>query len=136
MVEAKSITTHMFLWFIFVVIALFLAFWLYSMQKEYLASDSVENGVMASMKCGGYMFEISDVSYHNNTLSFTIRNTRGDIIKSIVIESDYDSRTEQLGALNAGMERRIVLEDFRAGSTFAVYPEGCAKFNIKIIKLE
>lgn len=136
MVEAKNITTHLFLWFIFIVVALFLAFWLYSMQKEYMASDSIGNGAMASLSCGGYMFEISDASYHNNTLSFTIRNTRGDTIKSIVIESDYDSRTEQLGALSTGKERKIVLENFRAGSTFAVYPEGCAKFNIKIIQLE
>lgn len=136
MVEAKNVTTHMFLWFLFVVIALFLAFWLYSMQKEYIGSDSIGNGAMASLNCGGYMFEISDASYHNNTLSFIIRNTRGDTIKNIVIESDYDSRTEQLGALSTGKEKKIVLENFRTGSTFAVYPEGCAKFNIKIIKLE
>ena len=135
MVEAKSITMHLFLWFLFIVIALSLAFWLYSVQKQYMASDSLGNGAMASLKCGGYMFEISDVSYHNNTLSFTIRNTMGETIQSIVIESDYDSRTEQLRALSSGREKKIVLENFRAGDKFAVYPEGCAKFSMKIINL-
>ena len=136
MIERKSLPMHIFLWFIFIVLALFLAFWLFSLQKQYMASNSIGQGAMSSLQCGGYMFEISEVAYHNNTLSFLIVNTMGDQIKSLVIQSDYDSRIEQLVALSARRGQEIVLEDFRADDSFAVYPEGCAKFNVKIIKLD
>ena len=134
MIEAKNITMQLFLWFLFIVIALFIAFWLYNMHKEYTSTEGVELEEIASLQCGGYMFEISDVAYQNNTLSLTIRNTIGDTLDNMVIESDYDSRTEKLD-LGRGRKKNIVLEDFKAAETVAVYPEGCAQFSVELIHL-
>ncbi len=135
MPKAKDVTINVFLWFLFIVIALFLAFWLYNIYQEYMVSGVLEESTTSSLQCGGYMFKISDVRYDNNSLSFTIRNTMGNIIKNLTIESDYEARTKELVAFSSGKEMRIALENFRIADTFAVYPEGCAKFNVKIINI-
>lgn len=135
MVEAKNITMQVFLWFLFIVLALFIAFWLYNLYQQYIVADTIGEGTPSSLQCGGYMFSISNAGYENNTLSFVIKNTRGNIIQNLIIQSDYETRTEELVSFSSGREQKIVLENFRVNKNFAVYPEGCARFNTQIISI-
>lgn len=135
MADAQNITMKVFLWFLFIVIALFLAYWLFGIYNDYIKSGSIDKGTSDLMSCNDYVFDVKDVHYENETLSFVIRNTMGKQIRNITVQSDYSSVTRNLQHLTTGSEQEITIEDFRVEQSFAVFPENCAKYNIKVIKL-
>lgn len=133
MIKARgdNITMKIFLWFIFIVLGLSMAFWLFSMYQQYISSGEIEKGTLGTLGCSGYTFKIFGIDYEGEQLTFTIKNTIGDPIDFLEIKSEFETRTEDLGYLSSGREKQIILKDFKIKDNFVVYPEGCLRYNSK-----
>ena len=117
------------MWLIFIVIALFLAFWLYNISQQYIGPGGIEQGTSDTLSCSGYTYKISDIKYEDQNLTFTIENTIGDSIKSMEIISDMEKDAIDLGPVSTGRKRQIIVKEFRIKDSFVVYPRGCLRYN-------
>jgi hypothetical protein len=134
--SGDGISMKIFLWFIFIAVALFLAFWLYSVYDQYVKSGSIENDTQGTLDCGGYIFAVTDIGYDGSTLTFTLQNGQiGAPIQVIDIKSESGTVERKVGNLAGGMEVRVTVPDFPIRSDFVVYPKDCLRFNSKEFRM-
>ena len=134
MAEARSkrVSLLIFLFAVFILLAVFTGSWIYKMFKEQTAFS--EKKTLATIDCGRYYFNIipESVLYESGVLYFEIENTLGADIKSIVVKSASEEKEVDLGGLGQGavmpVSMNITLTDWAL-----IYPKGCDGVNFRNI---
>jgi hypothetical protein len=121
----NKFSVTLFLIALFVFLSVVIAMWIsniYFEKARYAEKTSVD-----VINCASFEFEISNIAYSGNTLSFDIQNSVGSKFEGIIIESD------------SGEMKEIPLENFEIGSflhkttdikltaSFKAHPKGCSK---------
>jgi hypothetical protein len=132
MAEARSrkISLLIFLFAVFILLAVFTGSWLYRMFKEQTAYS--EQKTLATVECGRYYFTIKpeSVLYENGTLYFEIENTLGADMNVINVESMAANKEVDLGGLGQGTVLPVSLQ-IDVSEWVLVYPKGCRGVNFK-----
>jgi len=132
MVEARSrkMSTLIFLFAVFILLAIFTGSWMYKMFKDQTAYS--EQKTLATVECGRYYFSIrpESVLYENGTLYFEIENTLGADIKMVTVESKAESRELDLGGLSQGTVLPVSVQ-IGVSEWVLVYPKGCRGVNFR-----
>jgi flagellar basal body-associated protein FliL len=130
--RSKKVSVLIFLFAIFILLAVFTAVWLYNMYKQQTSFS--ERQTLATVECGRYYFAIDpkSVLYENSTLYFEIENTLGADINAIMVKSATQEKEVALNGLSQGtvMPVSVPLE---VAEWVLVYPKGCAGVNFRNI---
>jgi hypothetical protein len=129
----KKISTLIFLFAIFIMLAVFTGGWIYRMYVQQTAFS--EQSTFDTVECGRYYFNIDpeSVLYDNRTLYFEIENSIGAAIDSLVIESAAEKKQISI-RLDQGVLQPVTLP-IEAEAWVLVYPRGCRSGNFKNISI-
>jgi K+-transporting ATPase A subunit len=132
--RSRRISTLIFLFAIFILLAVFTGAWIYRVYKQQTAYS--EARTLATVECGKYYFGIDPktVSYEDGVLYFEIENTLGADIRTIVVQG-VDERREVNISLVQGMIMPVSLQ-IAVADWVMVYPEGCEGINFKNISFK
>lgn len=130
--RSKKISTLIFLFAIFILLAVFLGSWLYRIYLE--QTKYSQEQTLSAVDCGRYYFKIPEdmVEYKNGTLTFMIENTIGKEIKQLVVESALETQRKNMTGLISGAMVPVEV-DMRFTDWIYVYPKGCRGINFKNI---
>ena len=133
--RSKKISTTIFLFAIFVVLAVFTGGWLYNTYTEQIAFS--ESSSDATVKCGKYYFDVDpdSVYYENKTLHLDIENTFGAELKTIIIDAGEERKEVNVGGIPSGTIYPVSVEISIVESVL-VYPSGCETANFKKLTFE
>ncbi len=130
--EARSqkVSTLIFLFSIFVLLAFFLGSWLYNIyldQTQYSKEQTI-----SAIECGRFYFQIDEqsVGYVDGILTFDIENTIGTPIRELTIESALETRDLNVSGLIPGAMVPISV-DIRLTDWIQIYPKYCRGLNFK-----
>jgi hypothetical protein len=129
--RSRKISTILFLFAIFILLAVFTGTWIYRMYLEQTRYS--EEKTLATVECGKYYFSIDPktVNYEAGTLYFEIENTLGAEIATIVVQSAND-RNEVNISLGQGTVMPVSIP-MEVVEWVMVYPKGCSGINFKNI---
>ena len=129
----KKISTLIFLFAIFIMLAVVTGGWIYRMYVQQTAFS--EQSTFGTVECGRYYFSVDpeSVLYENNTLYFDIENSIGAAIGSLVIESAVESKQISI-RLDQGTLQPVTIP-IAVDGWFLVYPRGCRDANFKNISV-
>ena len=128
----RKFTTMFFLVSLLVFLSLFITMWAYNIYVE--KASYATNQSKTLVKCSGYSFEIKNIAYSANSLSFDVENEMGEPFSELVVEGT-NSKTATLKNFNSGITLRVKLEDIQINKTFKAYPNGCKDESAKTYKV-
>ena len=123
-----------FLILIFVMLGLYIAVWISNVYKGTTAYT--EKSGKTAIDCIGYAFEISDLKYANDKISFVLENfAHSDSdIKGVEIRSG-NKTGEYNGTIKISRKARISADmkgvngiNVSSNSNFSIYPKGCYQY--------
>ncbi len=136
MVESRShkMSTLIFLFGIFILLAVVTAGWLYRMYTEQTAYS--ERSTLATVECSRYYFSIDPdtVSYNNGTLYFELRNTLGAQIDTMVVETSTQQKEVEVNLAQDTIQP--VSLPIEVVEWAVIYPLGCEGTNFKNLSFE
>ncbi|MBT5021988.1 hypothetical protein HOK51_00905 [Candidatus Woesearchaeota archaeon] len=135
MVEAKSMkyATMIFLVALFVVVAIMAGSYTY---KTYMTSILYsEKGTKEVFACNDFSYNIEDLIYVDGNLTFTLRNTYGDVINTLIVESGDEKRVIDTSMVPAGSQQTFKLDNMKLEKLVVFHPKGCEEYNIKQFKM-
>jgi uncharacterized protein YpmB len=132
--RAKRISVLIFLFAVFIMLVVFSVSWVYKIYKE--QTKFTEENTYSTVECSKYYFSINPgtVTYEGTTLSFDIKNTLGDELDTIIVESPYGQKEAKV-QLSQGLSQPVVV-DLQIDSWFIVYPKDCRNANFKNVSFE
>ncbi len=122
MARKQTIAVIVFL-VIFVLLAVYIAV---RTAFIYKVGTGYANQTTATVKCVGYMYEVSNINYSNSKLSFDLENkpySRHDLDK-INVFSEQDQK-QIIANVVIGSSKRIEINDFSVNNSFLIAPVGC-----------
>ena len=128
--RSRKISTMIFLFAIFMLLAFFLGSWLYRIYLE--QTQYSKEKTIAAVECGRFYFLIDEntVSYTNGTLHFAIENTVGTPITQLTVETALETQNLNITGLMSGamvpVSTKIQITDWAH-----VYPRYCRGLNWK-----
>ena len=124
-IRSKSRKYFIFMFLIFVVSTLMILLWAYNIyQKGVIATTGEEQ---ESSNCWSYVYEIKDIQYNDNTLTFNLENkfySDARISKINIVTSD-EKREQDFPGIAKGTTRLIKIEDIKIENSFLAYPDNC-----------
>jgi len=99
--------------------------WVYNIYRGTTAVTTTETG--ESTSCWAYSYDIRNIQYQNNTLSFDLENklySDGRITKVTII-TERAEKSIEIPPLPRGNTRRLVVEDIKVSKKFLAYIENC-----------
>ncbi len=132
--RSKGRKYAIFMFFIFVIASLMILLWAYSIYKSGVAAASGEESEAAT--CWSYSYEISNVKYENNTLSFVLENKfySDARISKFTIITENGKIEREFPPLSKGLTKEIIIENTVVKDNFLAYPENCIglskKYNV------
>ena len=120
----KSRKYMIFMFLIFIVVTLMIMLWAYNIYRSGVIATSGEE---KSSSCWSYVYEIKDVQYNDNTLTFNLENklysdTR---ISKITIITKDGKKEQEFPGIAKGTTRLIAIEDIKIEGSFLAYPDNC-----------
>jgi hypothetical protein len=133
--RSRKVSILIFLFAVFILLAVFTGSWLYRMYKE--QTDFSERKTLATVECGRYYFTIDpkSVLYENGTMYFEIENTLGADIGTIIVKSASEEKEVALGGLGQGTVMPVQIP-IAVTEWVQVYPKGCEGVNFRNISFE
>lgn len=133
--RSRKVSTLIFLFAIFIMLAVFTGTWIYRMYSQHKAFT--EDKTALTVECSRYYYNIrpETVIYENETLYFEIENNIGADIGGIVVESSADRKQVDLGGLSRGISQPVSVE-MPVVEWVLVYPVGCREANFKNLSFE
>ncbi len=114
-----------FMFFIFIIATLMILLWAYNIyQKGVVATTGEEK---ESTSCWSYVYEIKDIHYEDNVLSFNLENKfySDNRISKITIITNDGKKEQSFPAISKGVTRLIKIEDIKIENSFVAYPDEC-----------
>lgn len=126
--RSKSRKYAVFMFLIFIVATLMVLLWAYNIFQT---SVSTTGDNKDSTSCWSYSYEIKDIKYANNVLSFNIENKfYSDARISNINIITQDGKTEKtFPEISKGNFREIIIEDIKVGDSFVAYPANCVSIS-------
>ena len=123
--RSKSRKYAIFMFLIFIVATLMILLWAYNIyQKGVLATTGKEEG---STSCWSYVYEIKDIQYNDDVLSFNLENkmySDARISKITIITKDV-KKEQTFPTISKGTTKLINIEDINIENSFLAYPNDC-----------
>ncbi|MBW2964054.1 hypothetical protein KY363_01215 [Candidatus Woesearchaeota archaeon] len=133
--RSRKVSTLIFLFAIFIMLAVFTGSWIYKMYSQNKAFT--EDRTVSTVECSRYYYNIrpETVLYENGTLYFEIENNIGADIGRIIVESSAEKKEVDLGGLSRGIAQPVTVQLDVVGWVL-VYPVGCQTTNFKNLSFE
>lgn len=125
----KKISWGIFLFALFIFLALWIGLTMYTIYTS--KTTEAKSSTKSSIECSTYAFEISEINYSDEKLTFRIKNTIGEDFETLVIESGNIQNKASLKSFYEGEERTVAIDSIVIEKEFSVYPEGCKEYNVK-----
>lgn len=131
----KKFSTMVFLLAVFIFLAMFISMWIYGIYVDnagYAKKTSTN-----SISCTSYSFDVKNLLYSDNMLSFDIENTIGDEFSELIVEKRGDeagAKTIPLSNFQMGMQEHVVITEMTnivENDEIILYPKGCKGANEK-----
>ncbi|HII72232.1 TPA: hypothetical protein HA265_05755 [Candidatus Woesearchaeota archaeon] len=133
--KSRKMSTLIFMFAIFVLLAAFLGSWLYRIYKEQTTYSQEQT--LAAVDCGRFYYQVDSesVSYKDGVLFFLIENTIGKEITSLTLETALETKHFNMTGLTPGA-MVPVNQSIRMTTWVWVYPTSCRGINFKNISFQ
>lgn len=130
MAQSRKITLYIFLFSLFLMLAMFIGIRMYNI---YSGSRAASTEKMESTFACSFSFSVSNIEYSGSVykLSLDLKTTDYESLKKIIIiDKDGNGREVSLGQF-IGFEQHVEVEPILIEDAFTVFPEGCSDDNAK-----
>lgn len=129
--QSKNITLYIFLFALFVTIAMILGARTYNIYAS--SKSSTEKTMKDTMQCA-FSFGITNMAYSNGELKFDLKTSDQDLLKRLTIVGNNDIKEIEVGSY-INMRKTMNVGAISMGDSFTVYPSGCEEQNKKVCSL-
>lgn len=133
--KSKKAESHMtkslmvFLILIFVMLGLYIAVWISNVYKG--TTEYTEKGGKTVIECISYAFEISDLKYSNNQLSFIFENSAHSDLDVQGLEIRSGNKTAEYNE-TVKISRKVrvttIMKGLNSTANFSISPRGCLAY--------
>ena len=129
--QSKKITVYIFLFVVFILLAFYLAAWIYT---NYTATKTYsEKTTKTVLECNFFSFAVSKIRYEELALSFEIKSLvteQKNAPTNMSIKVEGLEYPLQIGEY-LDFKQQVTLPDVVIADKFTIYPAGCEKYNKK-----
>lgn len=120
--QSRKITLYLFLFSIFLFLALFIGVRIYNI---YMGSKTTSETTLKSTMGCAFVFSLTNIEYNDGTLVFSIKTSDENAFKKItIVGADGTKREVEMGTF-MGYRQDVRVENINIENLFEVYPEGC-----------
>jgi len=127
MARPKTIILMIFLFSLFIFLAVFIALQILATYREgTVYSTNTTKGVL---ECNTLSFRISSLKYGDKVLEFEIESYEPELADMVILHNDM--RTHFKLKPFFGDTQKVRIENITLGEGFIIFPDGCEQYNKK-----